>query len=60
MIDPTTGYIRISSFGQTTHDEFVSAAAELKALGMKNLVLDLQGNGGGYLQAAVDMGDEFL
>ncbi|MBQ9641799.1 MAG: S41 family peptidase [Bacteroidaceae bacterium] len=60
MIDPTTGYIRISSFGQTTHDEFVSAATELIGLGMKNLVIDLQGNGGGYLQAAVEMGDEFL
>ena len=60
MIDPTTGYIRISSFGQTTHDEFVAAAKELMQQGMKNLVLDLQGNGGGYLQAAVEMSDEFL
>lgn len=60
MIDPTTGYIRISSFGATTHDEFVSAATDLMSRGMKDLVLDLQGNGGGYLQAAVDMGNEFL
>jgi len=60
MIDPTTGYIRISSFGQTTHTEFVSAAKELIEGGMKNLVLDLQGNGGGYLQAAVNLADEFL
>lgn len=60
MIDDITGYIKISSFGQTTHDEFVTAAKELQSLGMKSLVLDLQGNGGGYLQAAVAMAEEFL
>ncbi len=60
MIDETTGYIRISSFGQTTHSEFVKAAADLAGQGMKNLLLDLQGNGGGYLQAAVELADEFL
>lgn len=60
MIDPTTGYIRISSFGQTTHEEFTRAATELIEQGMRNLVIDLQGNGGGYLQAAVDLSDEFL
>jgi len=60
MIDDKTGYIRISSFGQTTHDEFVTAATDLISHGMKNLVIDLQGNGGGYLQAAVEVADEFL
>lgn len=60
MIDDKTGYIKISSFGQTTHEEFVTAANELRSLGMKDLVLDLQGNGGGYLQAAVQMSEEFL
>ena len=60
MIDENTGYIRISSFGQTTHAEFVKAAADLAGQGMKNLLLDLQGNGGGYLQAAVELADEFL
>lgn len=60
MIDETTGYIKISSFGATTHEEFTTAAKELIGLGMKRLVLDLQGNGGGYLQAAVAMADEFL
>lgn len=60
MIDETTGYIKISSFGATTHEEFTTAAKELIGLGMKHLVLDLQGNGGGYLQAAVAMADEFL
>ncbi len=60
MIDEITGYIRISSFGQTTHAEFVKATADLAGQGMRNLVLDLQGNGGGYLQAAVELADEFL
>lgn len=60
MIDATTGYIRITSFGSTTHEEFKTAANKLMGLGMKDLVLDLQGNGGGYLQAAVDLSDEFL
>lgn len=60
MIDATTGYIRLGSFGQTTHDEFVKAVKELKAKGMKDLVLDLQGNGGGFLSAAVDISNEFL
>ena len=60
MIDDNTGYIRISSFGQTTHDEFKHAATDLIAQGMKNIIIDLQGNGGGYLQAAVDLSDEFL
>ena len=60
MIDEITGYIRISSFGQTTHAEFVKAAADLAGQGMRNLVLDLQGNGGGYLQSAVELADEFL
>lgn len=60
MIDKTTGYVRISSFGATTHDEFVKAFNRLKSQGMNDIVIDLQGNGGGYLQAAVQMADEFL
>lgn len=60
MIDPTTGYVRISSFGSTTNQEFIKAAASLLSQGMKDIVIDLQGNGGGYLQAAVDLADEFL
>lgn len=60
MIDKTTGYIKLSSFGQTTHSEFLTAARELMSLGMKNIIIDLQGNGGGYLQAAVELADEFL
>ena len=60
MISPETGYIRIGNFGATTHDEFREAARGLLGCGMKSLVLDLQDNGGGYLQAAVDVAGEFL
>lgn len=60
MIKPTTGYIRIGSFGATTYEEFMSAVNELGKQGMKNLILDLQDNGGGYLQTAVQIANEFL
>lgn len=60
MIDKTTGYIRINSFGATTNVEFIKAATSLLSQGMRDIVIDLQGNGGGYLQAAVDLADEFL
>ena len=60
MIDSTTGYVKLSSFGQTTHDEFMTAVNDMKEKGMKRLVLDLQGNGGGYLQSAVEVSNEFL
>ena len=60
MLRPGVGYIRISSFGATTHDELVTCMDKLSKEGMKSLVLDLQENGGGYLKAAVDIADEFL
>lgn len=60
MVDKKVGYIHINSFAATTHQEFVSKLDSLKKQGMKNLILDLQGNGGGYLQAAVDIANEFL
>lgn len=60
MADPETGYIRVSKFAATTTDEFRAAEKELKAQGMQNLILDLRGNGGGYMNAAIDMADEFL
>jgi carboxyl-terminal processing protease len=60
MAAPETGYIRVSKFASTTVDEFRKATAELKAEGMENLILDLRGNGGGYLNAAIDLADEFL
>ena len=60
MLQPTIGYIRIGNFGATTYDEFMAALGQLKKQGMKDLVLDLQENGGGYLQAAADIAREFL
>lgn len=60
MIRPGVGYIRIGNFGATTHKEFVEAVSQLSEQGMKDLVLDLQENGGGYLQAAVNIAEEFL
>lgn len=55
MAEPGTGYIKIARFGETTADEFAEALADLKSQGMKRLMIDLQGNGGGYLKAAFDI-----
>lgn len=60
MIRPTIGFIRIDNFGATTHQELIEAMNNLKGQGMKDLILDLQDNGGGYLQAAVQIANEFL
>lgn len=54
------GYIKVSSFGLTTLQEFRDKMKELQAAGAKSLILDLQGNGGGYLHAAVELANEFL
>jgi carboxyl-terminal processing protease len=60
MATPKVGYIKVSRFSATTMKEFRSKLSELKAAGMQDLVLDLQGNGGGYLRTAIEMADEFL
>ena len=60
MIRPSIGYIRIGNFGATTYDEFMTSLKALKKEGMKDLILDLQENGGGYLQASADIASEFL
>ncbi len=60
MIDKEIGYIKLNRFSATTIEEFKKAIADLKSKGMKDLILDLAGNGGGYLNAAVDLADEFL
>jgi carboxyl-terminal processing protease len=60
MVSPKVGYIKIARFADQTVDEFRNALEKLKAQGMESLVLDLQGNGGGYLNRAVELGDEFL
>jgi carboxyl-terminal processing protease len=60
MLNKKTGYIKVSRFAETTFDEFQEHAAKLRAKGMENLVLDLRGNGGGFLSTAVKICDEFL
>jgi len=58
--DDGTGYIKLVRFAKNTHEEFQKAADALKEQGMKRLILDLRGNGGGFLNAAIDLADEFL
>lgn len=60
MADATTGYIRLSRFAESTPGEISEAMAKLRKQGMKNLVLDLQDNGGGLLGSAIDLGARFL
>jgi len=60
MADPTTGYIRVSRFGEETDKEFEAALEKLRKQGMKNLIVDLEDNGGGYLQAAHQLASHFL
>lgn len=60
MVDDKIGYIKVSRFAKTTMDEFREAIVELQNQGMKDLILDLQGNGGGMLRTAIDMSDELL
>ncbi len=60
MIDDSTGYLKISRFSKNTYKEFMSSIKELKANQMTNLILDLRGNGGGFLDVAVNIVNEFL
>ncbi len=60
MIRPGVGYIRIGNFGATTYAEFMRGLEQLRKEGMRDLIFDLQDNGGGYLQAAVQVANEFL
>lgn len=60
MPSPGIGYIRLNNFSATTPDEFAKGLTDLSAKGMKKLILDLRGNGGGYLQAAISVADQFL
>ena len=60
MVTQRTGLIRFSNFSITTHKEVTTAIEELKQKGMRNLILDLTQNGGGYLQAAAELASEFL
>ena len=60
MIDKEIGYIRLNRFAQSSNEEMVQAITELQSEGMQNLILDLRGNVGGYLNVAVDICDQFL
>jgi len=60
MPEPGTGYIKLSKFSSTTASELNDALLSLKAQGMKQLVLDLRGNSGGFLQSAIEVADQFL
>ena len=60
MASPTTGYVKIAEFSATTGEEFIKASDKLLSQGMKEMILDLRGNPGGYLDAAVEIVDEFL
>ncbi len=60
MIDKEIGYIKLNSFSRTTVEEIQTALKDLKSKGMKNLIFDLQGNGGGLLDAARGVADEFI
>jgi len=60
MLDKETGYIKLNKFAATTDKEFSEAVTKLKKSNMKNLVLDLRGNGGGYMLAATELADKFF
>jgi carboxyl-terminal processing protease len=60
MLDNETGYIKLSRFASTTTEEFKTAMTELKKNNIKNLILDLRNNGGGYLKSATDLAEQFL
>jgi carboxyl-terminal processing protease len=60
MAAPEIGYIKISRFADSTVDEFKQSLSKLKKEGMQSLILDLSGNGGGYLNRAIELADEFL
>ncbi len=60
MLDESTGYIKLNKFSATTDEEFETAMKELEQQHLQNLVLDLRGNGGGYLKTAIEIADEFL
>ncbi len=60
MLDTSTGYIKLNKFSSQTYKEFMNSLLTLKKAGMKSLVLDLRGNGGGVLDEATEIADEFL
>ncbi len=60
MVDQQTGYMKLNKFTGTSYEEFMRALEQLKKEGLQQLIFDLRGNGGGFMNEAVDMADEFL
>ncbi len=60
MTDKTTGYIKLNKFTDKSYEEFMEALEMLQKQGLQSLIYDLRGNGGGFMNEAVDMADEFL
>ena len=60
MLDKSTGYLKVNQFGRHTYDEFITAMASLQEEGAKRYIIDLRGNGGGFMEMAVLMVNEFL
>ncbi len=60
LLDSTTGYIKLNRFSENSYEEFMAALEDLLQKGMQQLIFDLRGNGGGFMNEAVDMADEFL
>ena len=60
MIEKTTGYIRVNKFGKNSYNEFLSALIELQKEGANRYIIDLRGNGGGLMEPAILMANEFL
>ncbi|MEW5674728.1 S41 family peptidase [Flavobacterium enshiense] len=60
MLNKSTGYIKINRFAETTYKEFKKGLLELKRLGMTELIVDVRENGGGYMEMAAQIADEFL
>ncbi len=60
MVNQNTGYIRVNNFAMTTFDEFMKGLKELKGKGMTNMILDLRGNSGGIMEAAIQVANQFL
>ena len=60
MLEDQTGYIKLNRFSATTFEEFSNASSDLLDKGMQNLILDLRGNPGGYLGAAINISNQFF
>ena len=60
MLNKTTGYIKINRFAENTYDEFITGLNQLKKKGANSIIVDVRNNGGGYLEKAVEIADEFL